>query len=88
MGPEPDCAKLARRTLVTRSWMTQIISLPRLAADIQEAILFLPRVEWGNDPITLKQVLPVAGVMEWGRQSKRWANRGISSLRPSDPTTT
>jgi hypothetical protein len=36
---------------VTRARVCQIMNLLQLAPDIQEAILFLPRVEGGRDPI-------------------------------------
>ena len=45
-------AKLARMKNVSRARITQIANLTLLAPDIQEAILFLPRVNDGRDPIT------------------------------------
>ena len=45
-----DFAELARLGHVTRARIAQIMNLLHLAPDIQEAILFLPRVERGEDP--------------------------------------
>lgn len=43
-----------------------------LAPDIQEAILFLPRVERGRDPIHLPQLQPIALVPDWREQRRMW----------------
>ena len=42
-----DYAELARPGRVSRARMTQIMNLLMLAPDIQEEILFLPRIERG-----------------------------------------
>ena len=47
-GVVGDYAELSRLGHVTRARMTQIMNLLHLAPDIQEAILFLPRVESGR----------------------------------------
>ena len=36
-----------------------------LAADIQEEILFLPRVVQGKDPITERDLRPIAAELDW-----------------------
>ena len=48
--------------------MTHIMWLTNLAPEIQEAILFLPRVE--SEPHTVKEidVRRIARVMDWGVQ--------------------
>lgn len=46
-----DDDDLARLGGVTAARMTQIMGMLNLAPDIQEAILFLPLVEKGRDPI-------------------------------------
>jgi hypothetical protein len=43
-----------------------------LAPDIQEAILFLPLVERGRDPIVLRDLLPIAVSLDWNRQRRKW----------------
>jgi hypothetical protein len=52
--------------------MTQIINLLLLAPDIQEALLFLPRVERGRDPINLPRVQRIALTPDWRKQRKMW----------------
>ena len=49
-GVVADQAELARLGHVTRARVTQIMNLLQLAPDIQEALLFLPRVEQGPGP--------------------------------------
>lgn len=65
-----DQAELARLGHVTRARLTQIMNLLNLAPDIQEAILHLPRVERGRDPITERQLRPIAAVVDWERQRR------------------
>src|SRR6516162_3603935 len=52
-GAVRDYAELARLGQVSRARITQITSLLHLAPDIREAILFLPRVHRGRDPVHL-----------------------------------
>ncbi len=72
-GHVADYAELARLAHVTRARMTQIMNLLMLAPDIQEAILFLPRVESGRDPIRLGQLQPIALVPDWRKQRHFWS---------------
>jgi len=60
-----DYAELARLGQVSRARMTQIMNLLNLAPDIQEAILFFPRVEQGGDPVTERELREVVGVEDW-----------------------
>lgn len=71
-GVVSDYAELARLGHVTRARVTQIMNLLMLAPDIQEAILFLPRVERGRDPILLRQLQPIALVPDWRKQRQAW----------------
>jgi len=71
-GEISDYAELARLTYVTRARITQIMNLLLLAPDIQEAILFLPRIESGRDPIHLRQLQPIALVPDWRKQRRLW----------------
>ena len=71
-GAVKDYAVLARLGHVTRARISQIMSLLQLAPDIQEAILFLPLVERGRDPIVLRDLLPIAGSLDWNRQRRKW----------------
>jgi hypothetical protein len=71
-GEVADYAELARLGHVTRARVTQIMNLLMLAPDIQEEILFLPRVERGRDSIHLRQLQPIALVPEWRKQRRMW----------------
>ncbi len=78
-GEVRDYAELARLGHVTRARVTQIMNLLNLAPDIQEAILFLPPVESGRDPLKEWQVRPVAAEPVWGRQRRMWGSFGGST---------
>lgn len=71
-GAVTDYAELARLGHVTRARVSQITNLLHLAPDIQEALLFLPAVERGRDPIVLRDLQPIAKVPDWRQQRKRW----------------
>jgi len=71
-GDVADYAELARLSHVTRARITQIMNLRLLAPDIQEAILFLPRVERGRDPLYLYELQPIALVPDWRKQRRMW----------------
>jgi hypothetical protein len=64
--------ELAVLSRVTRARITQIMNLRMLAPDIQETILFLPRVESGHDPICLRPLQSIAGELEWSKQRRLW----------------
>ena len=72
-GAVADQADLARLGHVTRARLTQIMNLLNLAPDIQEAILTMPAPESGRDPVTEKQLRPVAAEIDWGKQREMWA---------------
>lgn len=63
-----DYAELARLGRVSRARMTQIMNLLLLAPDLQERLLFLPRVTAGRDPATLGQLQRVALMADWKKQ--------------------
>ena len=71
-GDVKNYAELARRGSVTRQRVTQIMNLLLLAPEIQEALLLLPRVEQGTDPIHLKDLQQVAREASWSRQRRLW----------------
>jgi hypothetical protein len=56
----------------TRARMTQIMNLLQLAPDIQEELLFLPRIERGDSPIHERQLRPIAAVYDWCKQRTMW----------------
>jgi len=71
-GEVRDQSELARLAHVTQPRMSQIMNLLHLAPDIQEELLFLPRVEKGKDPIHEKMLRPIAAEMVWEIQRKTW----------------
>ena len=71
-GVVADYAELARLGHVTRARMTQITNLLLLSPDIQEAILFLPRVESGSDPVTERDLRAIVAVPDWRKQRRLW----------------
>lgn len=72
-GAVADQAELARLGHVSRARLTQIMNLLLLAPDIQEAVLFLPRVRRGRDPITETDLRSVAAIPHWPSQRRQWA---------------
>ena len=75
-GEVRDYADLARLGHVTRARLSQVMNLLNLAPDIQEAILFLPPVTQGQDPIYERQLRPIMAVLDWKKQRRMWARRG------------
>ena len=71
-GVVTDFAEIARLGHVTRARVSQIVNLLNLPPDIQEAILFLPRVVRGKDSITERDLRVIAAELSWGRQRKMW----------------
>ncbi|MEX0641131.1 MAG: hypothetical protein WD468_00440 [Pirellulales bacterium] len=71
-GAVRDQAELAELGHVTRARVTQIMNLLHLAPHIQEAILHLPRITSGRDPITERDVRPLCAEPNWARQRRLW----------------
>lgn len=67
-----DQTELAELGHVTRARITQIMNLLHLAPDIQEALLALPRVQAGRDPIVERQIRRIAAEVDWRRQRRLW----------------
>jgi hypothetical protein len=76
-------AELARLGHVTRARVTQVMNLLHLAPDIQEQILFLPRVERGRDPLVLRDLQPIAATADWRKQRRMWAELTAGCERPT-----
>ena len=68
-------ADAARRLGLTRARMTQMMNLLLLAPAIQEAILALPPVVTGRDPITERQLRRIVAEPDWNKQIKMWRQR-------------
>ncbi len=71
-GTVRDYVALATLGHVSRARITQIMNLLLLSPQIQEQILFLPRVQSGRDPIPLSQLQPLAATLDWPRQRRMW----------------
>ena len=78
-GVVTDYADVARLGHVSRARVTQIMNLLHLAPDIQEALLLLPEVSDGRDPIRERMVRPIAAVMDWRKQRKIWQKMRTSA---------
>jgi hypothetical protein len=65
---------------VTRARVSQIMNLLNLAPDLQETILFLPRTERGRDPIILRELQPIASILDWRKQRVLWQQFSKHSL--------
>jgi hypothetical protein len=61
-GLVKDQAELARLGRVSRPRLTQIMNLLDLAPDIREETLFPPRTEKGCDPISERDLRPMAAL--------------------------
>lgn len=71
-GAIADLAEAAAVGHVSRARMTQIANLLLLAPDIQLALLELPRVRAGRDPIVETHLRPIAADPCWQRQRTAW----------------
>lgn len=65
-------AELAAVGHVTRARVTQIMNLLHLAPDLQEAVLHLPPVRTGRDPVTEHELRKVVAKVEWSDQRLAW----------------
>ncbi|GIW84008.1 MAG: hypothetical protein KatS3mg106_521 [Gemmataceae bacterium] len=65
--------ELARLAQVTQPRITQVMNLLHLAPDIQEELLFLPRVTVGRDPINEKQLRRLCAEISWRKQRQLWS---------------
>jgi hypothetical protein len=71
-GQVRDYSELARLGHVTRARITQIMNLLLLAPDIQEELLFLPRIERGRDVLVQRKLQAIAAEADWGTQREMW----------------
>ena len=72
-GEVSDLTELARLSHVTQPRMSQILVLAQLAPDIQEELLFLPRVTKGKPAIHEKMLRPVSAEICWHKQRVLWS---------------
>src|SRR5262245_13775183 len=71
-GVVRDYAELGRLGKVTRARISQIMGLLNLAPDIQEHILFLPRVQSGREPLKMRHLVKIAARPPWNEQREAW----------------
>jgi hypothetical protein len=80
-----DYAALARLGHVSRARVTQIMNLLCLAPDLQEALLLLPCSQRGRDPIILRDLQPIAAVLDWREQRRLWPQPDRAQVPPRRP---
>jgi hypothetical protein len=71
-GTVRDYAEVARLGHVTRARVAQVTALLSLAPDLQEHVLYLPPTGRGRDPISERDLRPIAAEIGWARQRLRW----------------
>ena len=71
-GKVTDQSELARLAHVTQPRMTQVMNLNRLAPDIQEELLFLPRTTRGRHRIHERMLRAIAAEADWATQRRRY----------------
>jgi hypothetical protein len=71
-GVYDDMADAARKLGLSRGRLSQIMGLPLLAPTIQEAILALPPITGGRDPINERVLRPITAEPDWTAQVEMW----------------
>ena len=71
-GELKDMADAARAIRITRARMTQIMNLLLLAPELQDAILDLPLVTNGRDPVSERALRRIVAEADWERQRELW----------------
>ncbi|MCZ2343086.1 MAG: hypothetical protein LC104_15040 [Bacteroidales bacterium] len=64
-----DIGKLGH---VTQARVSQIMNLLNLAPEIQEVLLFLPRVDRGRAPVVISELQLIASTPDWQQQRMMW----------------
>lgn len=72
-------SELAHYGQISTTRMTQIMWLDNLAPDIQEEILYLPRITQGRDTIKEVDIRPIAKTLDWNKQRHMWRELQKSS---------
>lgn len=82
-GELRDWAEVARLGHVTRARAAHIAGLLMLAPEVIESLLHLPEVLRGRDPITERDLRPIAAEVNWAKQRKQWGilcrERGVTT---------
>jgi len=72
-GEVSTLTELARLGHVSQPRMSHILNLTLLAPDIQEQLLFLPRITSGKSKIHEKMLRPIAAQIDWDKQREMWS---------------
>lgn len=78
-GAVRDYAELARLGGVSRSRISQVMALLDLCPAIQEAVLFLPRIQGGRDSVTERNLRVITREIDWCRQRAKAASTLVRS---------
>lgn len=70
---------------MSRAGVARTIVLLRLAPDIQEEIVFLPRTHGNRAPIHKRMISPIASTIDWHKQRQMWAKLKTPALVPILP---
>ena len=84
-GVVKDYAELARLGHVTRARETQVMNLCLLAPDIQEELLFLPRIEQGRESLVLRDLQLIAATADRAKQRRMWSDLVAGSSGQATP---
>jgi hypothetical protein len=71
-GKVRDLEHLATIGNVSQPRITQILSLTMLAPDLQETLLFLPRLSEGKPEISEKSLRKITLLDDWDEQRRAW----------------
>ncbi|HMN39709.1 MAG TPA: hypothetical protein PKE29_02620 [Phycisphaerales bacterium] len=80
-GAVRNQSDLAKAGHVTSARVSQIMNLNHLAPDIQEEILFLPRVTLGRCKISEQVLRPLTCTPDWTQQRRAWARIQAENLK-------
>ncbi len=78
-GKVRDLEHLATIGNVSQPRISQILSLTMLAPDLQETLLFLPRLSEGKPEISEKSLRKITMLDHWDEQRKAWKQLGCVS---------
>ncbi|MCA9289474.1 MAG: hypothetical protein KDA05_12860 [Phycisphaerales bacterium] len=79
-GQVADYADVARLAHVTRARIAQISGLACLAPDIIDEVLHLPLVTDGRDPLTERDLRPLAVEPDWAVQRPMWRRLAVDRM--------
>ena len=84
-GVVRDYADLAQLGHVSRPRVSQIMNLLNLAPEIQEEILYLPRIVGGRDRVTERHLRRIAATPDWSSQRRLWRELSEIPVLPVGP---